>query len=261
MTGEAVKIVWMSDLHFVEEGLVLGHDPRLRVAAAVDHVNAHHADTDLCVVSGDLVNRGRLAEYAALKNHLDRLVVPYEVMVGNHDSRAELRQVFKMPPGCMESFVQYVLPYPACRVICLDTLDPGSDAGQFCPARLEWLENTLAQGRPCVVFMHHPPLALGLPMQDPDRLVDGGSLLDVLSAHGAALHLFAGHVHRGTCGMVQGLPFATIPSVLYQAPPPRPAWDWNSFTPAAEAPMIGIIRAGDDVTLHYEQFCEVTYGL
>ena len=61
-----MKIIWMSDLHFARAGDVLGHDPRLRLEAAVAHVNRHHADADCCIISGDLVNRGELADYQAL---------------------------------------------------------------------------------------------------------------------------------------------------------------------------------------------------
>ena len=265
MTEEAAKIVWMSDLHFVAAGMVLNHDPRLRLSAAVDHLNTHHADADLCVISGDLVNRGTLADYTALKACLDKLKTPYHIMVGNHDSRAELQQVFDLPAETMADFVQYAVPHPAARILCLDTLHPGADSGQLCSDRLDWLKATLADAehKPCLVFMHHPPMALGLPMQDRDRLAQSDSdvLLDLLAAHGGPIHLFIGHVHRATSGIIAGLPFATMRSVLYQAPAPRPAWDWDTFAPASEAPNIGVIYvSGSDFTLHYEQFCAPAYG-
>lgn len=264
MTIQDAKIVWMSDLHFVADGLVLGHDPRLRVESAVAYVNAHHPDADLCVISGDLVDRGTLQDYTILRNCLDALVVPYRVMVGNHDSRGELRQIFDLPRGAMDDFVQYALPLPAGRVFCLDTLNLDADCGQFCAARLDWLERALADAplQPVLVFMHHPPLALGLPMQDTDRLTDGAAVLKCLSSHEGPVHLFFGHVHRVTCGVVAGMPFATMRSVLYQAPGPRPEWDWNSFSPTSEAPNIGVINvSGADIILHYEQFCAAEYGV
>ncbi len=45
-------------------------------------------------------------------------------------------------------------------------------------------------------------------------------------------------------------------SVLYQAPAPRPEWDWESFHPSEEAPNIGVMTISNaDVNLQYEQFC------
>lgn len=265
MTVATAKIVWMSDLHFVATGMVLNHDPRLRLSAALDHVNTHHADADLCVVSGDLVNRGTWADYTALRACLGKLKIPYHIMVGNHDSRAELQQVFDLPAGTMADFVQYAVPHPAARILCLDTLHPGADGGQLCCVRLDWLRTALADAglQPCLVFMHHPPMALDLPMQDRDRLAqrDSDLLLEMLATHNGTAHLFIGHVHRATCGIIAGLPFATMRSVLYQAPAPRPAWDWDTFAPAPEAPSIGMIYvSGSDITLQYEQFCAPAYG-
>ena len=49
------RIIWMSDLHFAEDGAVMGHDPVTRVSRAVDHVVDHYADADCVVLSGDLV--------------------------------------------------------------------------------------------------------------------------------------------------------------------------------------------------------------
>ena len=49
------KIIWMSDPHFQNEGTIDGLDPRARLAAAINHANAHHADADFAILSGDLV--------------------------------------------------------------------------------------------------------------------------------------------------------------------------------------------------------------
>ena len=64
------KIIWMSDLHFAADGLVAGVDPRARVRAAVDHINTHYRDAEICVISGDMVNRGTVKDYTALRLEL-----------------------------------------------------------------------------------------------------------------------------------------------------------------------------------------------
>ena len=53
----------MSDIHFAAEGNVLGHDPRIRLETAIEHINAHHSDAEMCVITGDMVNRGTQADY------------------------------------------------------------------------------------------------------------------------------------------------------------------------------------------------------
>lgn len=257
----ATKIIWLSDLHYVARGGVMGHDPRIRLNAAIDLINAHHGDAVFCVISGDMVNRGTKTDYAAVAAHLAQLDVPVLPMVGNHDRRALFAEHLKTPKG-QDGFVQYAVETPDGLIACLDTLDEGADSGAFCEARLSWLEARLGQGRPTCLFMHHPPMPLGLPMQDTDRLADGERFLDLLDRFGTVRQLFIGHVHRPITGSVRGIPFATMRSVLYQAPPPLPAWNWDSFAPADEAPALGVIILDHgQVTLRYEDICPADHGL
>ena len=259
----SAKIIWMSDLHFTADGDVLGHDPRVRLTRAVAHINAHHRDAAYCVISGDLVNRGTVADYEALAGILAQLQVPVLPMVGNHDDRKLLRQALAVPDDAMDDFVQYAVTVGARRLLCLDTLTPGADHGTLCPARLAWVAAQLdaAAGAPVTLFLHHPPLALGLPMQDEDRLLDADGLRGLVMDYAGPLNLCIGHVHRPITGTWAGRPFATMRAVLYQAPAPVPAWDWTSFAPAQEDPQIGVLTCdGEDLQIQYETFCRYADG-
>ncbi len=256
----ATKLIWLSDLHFVVDGYVLGHDPRARLNAAIDLINSHHGDADFCVISGDMVNRGTEGDYEALATQLDRLRVPVLPMVGNHDDR-ELFDTHLPTPEGLNGFAQYVVETADGLVACLDTLDPGADSGAFCAARSAWLRDLLGQGRPTCIFMHHPPMSLGLPMQDQDQLVSGDDLLDLVTSYPNVTYLMFGHVHRPIVGNVRGIPFATMRAVSYQAPPPVPAWDWSTFVPAAEAPALGVVMLKEgEVTLQYYDICAYSVG-
>ena len=259
-----VKLVWMSDPHFVQEGLVLGHDPRIRLQAAVDHINKHHADAHMCVISGDMVNRGTQADYEGVEAKLSGLAVPYFPMMGNHDNRDLFRLLLPLPDNGMETFIQYEVMTPEALVICLDTHKTGSDAGEFCRSRREWLLDRLhnAGDTPVLLFMHHPPMTLGLPMQDTENMENGQPFIELISHLECVKYMFIGHVHRPIAGAVAGIPFATMRSVLYQAPPPRPEWNWDTFQPSREAPNIGIIHLeAGSITLQYDQFCDYQLGV
>jgi 3',5'-cyclic AMP phosphodiesterase CpdA len=257
------KIIWLSDLHFTSEGSVLGHDPRIRVQAAIDFINTHHSDANHCLISGDLVNRGTVADYSALTNILKTLTIPVHPMAGNHDDRTLLRNHFDLPKTTMSDFVQYDLTMTNARVICIDTKKTGADGGEFCAERSNWLDLQLQQNpdTPTYLFLHHPPQPLGLPMQDTDCMENGAAFLDLISKYTNVKHLFIGHVHRPITGTLRGIPFATMRSVLYQAPPPQPDWTWDTFAPAPEAPQLGVIQInGTDCQLHYTQFCDFQKG-
>lgn len=254
-----MKLIWMSDLHFEAEGLVLGHNPRLRLQAAVDFIAEHHSDAAGCLITGDLVETGSVQNYQALKGFLDGLPMPVLPMTGNHDDRAVLRAVLPLPGTAMPDFIQYRTDFGDLSIMCLDTLNPGAAASALCAERMGWLKAELGalNGRPAIVAMHHPPMTLGLPMLDPDNLQNGAALLTLLAEHPNVLHLLAGHVHRPCSGTARGVPFTTAKSVLYQAPAPRPEWDWSSFLPAAEAPALTVLDySADGLTLQQCQFCD-----
>ncbi|WP_419905315.1 phosphodiesterase [Kiloniella sp.] len=258
-----LKSIWMSDPHFSHEGDVLGHNPRVRIEAAVSYVNAHHSDSSFCFISGDMVNRGTVADYNALAAYLDKLKVPFLPMVGNHDDRELFRSTFSLPDTCMVDFIQYSVQTDEGLFVCLDTQKSGSDAGEFCEIRRDWLRKVLAEAAdtPVYLFMHHPPMKLGLPMQDTENMENGEAFLQLLAEYSNVEHLFIGHVHRPITGTVKGIPFATMRSVLYQAPSPLPEWGWETFKPSEEAPNLGVLTISNaDVNLQYLQFCDYRMG-
>lgn len=257
------KIIWMSDPHFQHNGTYKGHDPRVRMERAIKHVNTHHADADFAILSGDLVGDELEQDYADLAHYLSKSKVPVHAMMGNHDDRALLRKHLGVPSSAMRDFVQYAIEGADETIICLDTHKENAQSGTMCQTRLDWLSETLTRlaDKPAYIFMHHPPLALHLPPLDDSNLEDSDAFLDVISAHNNVKHLFMGHVHRATTGIIRGIPFASMNALSFQSPPPRPAWDWDTFNPAHEAPQYGVLHIqADSVVLQYTQFCEFSDG-
>ena len=257
------KIIWMSDPHFQSSGTIDGLNPRVRLATAIEHVNTHHPDADFAILSGDLVGDDIEGDYTALQTYLGKSKVPIYPMMGNNDERGGMRRHLPLPVNVMPDFIQYTLDTPDGVIICLDTHKVGSDAGQFCQIRQRWLDDILSKthDRHVYVFMHHPPFALGLPPQDDIMLEEGDAFLDLICSHNNVKHFFMGHVHRATSGSIRGIPFATLGSLAFQAPAPRPIWDWATFDAPKEAPQLGILHIADgNAVLQYMQFCEYDVG-
>ncbi|OED34395.1 hypothetical protein AB833_32155 [Chromatiales bacterium (ex Bugula neritina AB1)] len=82
----------------------------------------------------------------------------------------------------MREYIQYSIKTPERTFLCLDTLKPGSDAGELCKSRLDWLSDELqtASDHPVYLFMHHPPMKLGLPMQDTEKVESGDEFLEAI---------------------------------------------------------------------------------
>jgi 3',5'-cyclic-AMP phosphodiesterase len=251
-----MKLIHISDLHLVPGGqTLLGLDPAARMDACLDDVERLHPDAALVVVSGDLSETGGTDTYEILKQRISRSPLPIQLMMGNHDIRANFASVF---PDQMagNGFAQAAIDLPEGRVITLDTLDDGQVTGRLCPVRLAWLQEKLeeARDRPVYLFMHHPPAKVNLPALDKFGLAEPEAFFDLLATHGNVRHIFAGHLHRLVTGNWHGIPFTILRSTNHQT-----ALDFVSpqTTNCLEPPLYSIVLAEQDsLIIHIHQFLD-----
>lgn len=216
-----MKIIQLSDLHLTTPGCMLhGRDPLQHFRAAVADINAHHSDAALVVISGDLSDDGSAASYTALEDTLAELRVPWRITLGNHDDREAFLRVF---PSLADEygFVQNVTNIGDHCVILLDSLHSGDVAGNLCSTRLQWLEAQLrqAQGKSVLLFLHHPPMPIGLPSLDDVRLAPDAAdaLHQCCLRYANVRHIAAGHVHRPASGNWRGITFNTVRGTNHQS--------------------------------------------
>lgn len=215
-----MKLIQVSDVHLIAPGKKLfGLDPAARLDACLADIAANHADAALCVITGDLADAGEPAAYRYLAAALARLPMPVRLLLGNHDDRPAFRAAFPQEPIDADGFVQSVLDTPAGRMIFLDTHEAGTNAGRLCGQRLGWLADRLAEAgdRPFYLFLHHPPLAIGMPSLDSIGLVDAEAFAEVVRPHRVRLrHLFCGHGHRPIGGSWLGASFTMLRGTNHQ---------------------------------------------
>jgi 3',5'-cyclic-AMP phosphodiesterase len=214
-----MKFIHLTDTHIVPEGQRLyGRDPAVTLRAAVAHINHHHPDAAFVVITGDLTERGELAAYVALQRTLAPLVPPCHLVIGNHDRHANFFAVFDAFPPGGSGHLQYVRRYDDGTCILLDTVKPGEPGGELCAARLAWLADTLDRHADddVYLFMHHPPIDVGIDSMDRRGLSGREALADVLKRHRKIRHLFCGHLHRPLHGVWHGVPVACQRSTSHQ---------------------------------------------
>ncbi|MCP3476041.1 phosphodiesterase [Bradyrhizobium sp. CCGUVB1N3] len=213
-----MKIIQITDLHLVPTGdRLFDNDPGERLTACLADVAAHHADAELCVITGDLAHHAERNAYARLREALEVLPMPVRLLMGNHDDRTIFRSVFSEAPVDDFGFIQSVLDTAAGRFLFLDTKRSDSHAGLYCEQRQAWLRARLeeAHGRPIYLFMHHPPLSVHFRPADDIMLDDGAAFGRILDGH-SIRHLFFGHVHRPITGSWQNIPFSTLRGLNHQ---------------------------------------------
>lgn len=260
-----LTFIQLTDPHLVAPGsLLYGLDPLQRLRSAIDDIVVRHGPHSACpadfaVLTGDLANDGEPAAYQALAVMLARLPFPAHLMVGNHDDRDALRAAFPATGTDPQGFIQQAFDTDAGRFILLDTLVAGAAHGELCAGRLAWLDGQLrGAGGQVFVFLHHPPLAIGLAPIDGLRLRQSRDLLGVLEPHRARVrHIFFGHVHRPVSGSWHGMPFSTIPALGHQL-----ALDFSAtttFPGSLEPPGYAVVRITDDsVAVHTHAFLDRT---
>lgn len=210
-------IAQISDPHLLQtDSGVFGGEEELR--AAVAHLLALPLLPDVVLLTGDLADRGRQAEYARLLELLRPLPMPLYAVPGNHDDRAEVQAAFgHQGVSGLDGAVQYVVEGWPVRLIALDTLVPGSDAGGLNAGQLGWLEARLNEkpGQPTLLFMHHPPFTTGLKVFDEIGLRDAEHFAAVVARHPQIEAVVAGHVHSGMLRRFAGTLALTCPSTKH----------------------------------------------
>ena len=250
-----MKIIHLTDLHLPPPGKMLwGLDPYARLESALADIETLHADADLCVISGDLTDKGVPEAYTWLADRLERFPIKTIPMLGNHDDRETAKRMLPGLPVDANGFVQGAVDVPAGRLLFLDTFKGGTSAGQYCAARQEWLRSELAAtGSPVWIFMHHPPFDVGIPYMDRIKLDEDEAFGDLIEGT-TVRHIFFGHIHRACFVHWRGISCSSLPSLVHQVPLDRPALG-TSYS--IEPPMYGvIILSTDGMIVHADAWAD-----
>lgn len=229
-----VCLVQLTDLHIREPGrLAYGRiDTAPYLQRAVQSVLRLRQRPDAVVITGDLSDFGRAAEYAHLAQLLAPLDMPVYLMPGNHDERDQLRRSFPTHTYLGDAgFVQFSVSVGGLRLLAIDTCVAGQSHGALCDARLAWLESQLEVSRsePVVIAMHHPPFRTLIGHMDNICLLEGAAELESLVARFPNVErVICGHLHRAIDVRFGGTLASTSPAPAHQV-----ALDLDAQAPSA----------------------------
>lgn len=228
------RLLQLTDLHLFADaaGRLHGVPTRANLNEVLAHVAEHAGRLDCVVVTGDLAQDERLETYAVVRDALNRLGIPYEVLSGNHDNRDAMRQVFPEIGQSVAGRVTFVRTLGSWRLIGLDSQIAGEVGGRLGVAQLEWLRGLLEESAvPTLLFVHHPPFEVGSPWIDRLRLEDDDELLTLIEKHPCVRGIAAGHVHQ-VCETAQaGARLMTSPATAFQFVPDVPTAMYDAIAP------------------------------
>ena len=209
---ENMRIFQITDLHIGEvDQRPFDVDVRENFLLMLDALQQHQHD--LLVISGDLCYEDGEADiYRWIRGHLDNRKLNYRIIPGNHDNHCLMVDEFDLPPSYREHFF-FSSNQEEPPVVFLNsgkgTLHPSQ-----VPALKAYLEKTTA---PVCLFMHHPPIPMGVPYMDDNHAIkEAGPLLNVLTQHAYPITIFTGHYHVEKSVRWKNLDIHVTPSCFFQ---------------------------------------------
>lgn len=183
-----MRLIQITDTH-------LHADPRTRsrtgvpfaqLEAVIAAVRAEHPDA--VIVTGDISQDETPASYAAAARLFETLPCPWYWLPGNHD-RLDLMAA--------ERELVDAVDLGTWRMLLLNTRVPGKPHGALGPEKLAalaaWLEG---DGRPVLIAMHHPPVAVGAAWMDAIGLEDRDAFWRTLAHYPQVQTVLFGHAHQ-----------------------------------------------------------------
>ena len=142
---------------------------------------------------------------------------PVSALAGNHDDPGQVAAAFAKTGGLHGGRLYYRQDLGTDRALFLDT-----SAGYLDVEQLDWLRLEIRAARDRVlVFMHHPPIEMGVPFMDARHRLRDVDLeaYHALFAGPTPVHVFAGHYHTARSTRIGIHSVHLCPSTYFQLDP------------------------------------------
>jgi 3',5'-cyclic AMP phosphodiesterase CpdA len=176
---------------------------------------------DVLVVTGDLVNDRWRHGYRLVAENLRSLDCPVHLLPGNGDDVQLMRSELVAVGTWINATgpMHFRTAVDGLTLFGVDVTVAGQSYGDVLP-HLPWLTSALADvTTPSLLFMHQPPLRIGIEVLDQVGCRNGSALLSTLKTmHRLPLAILCGHVHRHAFGRLGSMTVQTCGSLC----PPNP---------------------------------------
>lgn len=231
-TNNSFSILVLSDIHISND-----ESKDIRLRNLIDSINAGNFENlDLLIATGDLVssfykdrNNGdgfdnnRAAKFSSIIKEVE---IPYYLALGNHDYKIDgdkdsdapfsfeeidtMEKLWKKFAGLEEPF--YSVNHKGWKLILLNSMRGRYLERAFDDDQMEFLKNELEEGKPTLLFFHHPIETDNFTIwAKPKDLITPGKeeqFFELVKEHKTQVKgIFVGHGHR----WIEDILFGTIP--------------------------------------------------
>ncbi|WP_372738704.1 metallophosphoesterase [Neptunomonas sp.] len=189
-----IRVVQVTDCHLQEnaDDPFKGFNPEQRLLNTLQQLRSEDADSDLLLLSGDLVHHGYASGYQRLQRYTDGMAKEVRWIPGNHDDAARMREYQAL-------FEKVFVQGDWCIIMLDSTAEPdGKGGGALSQTELDWLASVVAEhaDKYLLLVLHHPPVAVGSQWQDSIMLANAEAFWTQLKKYKNLKLIVCGHLHQ-----------------------------------------------------------------
>jgi len=217
---ENLRILQFTDTHLSADSdkAYYGINTDESLGQVIQYALDYYPQTDLALVTGDLVHDESEAGYIRLKRHFEMLNMPVCCIPGNHDLPALMNRILSnsnVQTGRSTTIKSW-------QIILLDSIVADEVGGHLRQQELDRLEHCLNEypDHHALICLHHPPFPTGSHWLDDGLLLDNpDDLFAVLDRYRQVCCVLLGHIHQEYYVVRNGVEYYATPSTMIQFKP------------------------------------------
>lgn len=213
---ESIQVLHLTDPHLFADpsGELRGTVTADSLRRVLDHYQSGDWRAERVLITGDLIQDDSPEAYKRFRDALGPLNLRMHCVPGNHDVRELMIEACQRPPFsyCATEQVREWL------LVGLDSCISGEAGGEVADDELARFDEVVAasSARHVMVFVHHPPIAVGSAWLDSVGMKNGEALLKRLQSANRVRLLVFGHVHQPYDAEHDGIQIIGTPSTCRQ---------------------------------------------
>lgn len=216
---DTIRILHLTDPHLFadETGTLRGVPTLASLRSVLRHYRAQSWRADLVFATGDLIHDDSAEAYERFRNEIEGMGLPVACLPGNHDIRDLMQQ--KLSDAVFSYCPQ--LRHGDWLLASVDSCVDGKAGGRITRGELEKLDNIIGStdARHVLVFLHHPPVAMGSEWLDSVGLENADEFMRIVTNHDSVRAVAFGHVHQLYDRRHNGVRIMATPSTCRQFKP------------------------------------------
>ncbi|ABA56725.1 Metallophosphoesterase [Nitrosococcus oceani ATCC 19707] len=218
--SEFINVLQLTDSHLLADSeAFLWNDLNTRrsLVAVLNHIQQQGLLGDLMVISGDIAEKAEPEAYYWLLERCQELGLPVYCLPGNHDDPVLMDEILNGMNVSTESLVTL----KNWQLIFLNSVVTQRSHGHLSKGQLGFLNRSLADSLDLntLIFLHHPPVALGSPWMDAMGVDNAADFFAVLDLYPQVRGVAWGHAHQEFHTERQGVQLLGSPSTCVQFVP------------------------------------------